>query len=394
MSKRAQKILIFFEMIFYFIGSVELFVYSQCNGTVLLFCIIFIIMNSLFRQLFLYGRETYFRYSVISMIFQIIAVSYMLIISNEAIVSLFYCTIIFEVVLVYSLYISIAITVASVTFMFIWYSVTTPIDTVIHFILIGFSSFALALLFMFVVGYLIKLQLIEKKKVIRVNKELEEAYHRLLEKASENQELSIEKERLRMAREIHDTLAHTLTALVVQMEACKKLLKVDSDRALEEIEKAQKYTREGLNDVKRTIKALRPQILENGTFFDAILNLIEDVEQNARIKILLNKDEELDIPSLMEVPLFRVIQESITNAIRHGDANQIYIDILKEDEHLLINIKDNGRGCNMVKEGFGLKGIKERIKALDGTVDCLSSFGNGFETRLRIPFKGGVHIGR
>lgn len=393
MSYRSEKIFVFLEMFFYLLGSIELLVYNKSNVTILLVCIIIVILNSLFRHLLLDRRENGYKYSIISIIFQIIVVSYMMNVSNQAVITLFFCPIIFELALIYSLYLSTIITIIIAVLMFSWYSTVVRIDSITHFILNCFSSFGLALLLMFILGYLIKIQLREKKKVIRVNRELEEAYQRLLDKSSENQELSIEKERLRMAREIHDTLAHTLTAVVVQMEACKRLLKVDSDRVLDAIEEAQKYTRDGLNDVKRTIKALRPQILENGTFFDALLNQVEDVKHNMDIDILLDKDEQLDIPSSMEVPLYRVIQESITNAIRHGKPTEIQIDIFKTNNYLHINIKDNGRGCNLIKEGFGLKGISERIKAINGVVDYYSTVGEGFETKIRVPFEGDVHFG-
>lgn len=393
MSKRIERVFLILEMIFYLLASIELVAFYQHNVVVLLSCILFIVANSVFRQIFLYSRQKRTKYSIISIMVQIIVISYMLLVANHPVVVMFYCTIIFEAVLVYSLYFSIPIAIGCTVFMFVWNSTVSKNINSLQFILYSFTSFGLALILVFILAYLIKGQLKEKMKVIRVNRELEDAYQRLLEKSSENQELSIEKERLRMAREIHDTLAHTLTAVIVQMEACKKLLKVDADRVLDEIDKAQKYTREGLNDVKRTIKALRPQILENGTFFDALFNLIEDVEQTMKIKILLHIDHELEIPSSMEVPFFRVIQESITNAIRHGNANQIEIDIMQDEGYLRINIKDNGRGCNVIKEGFGLKGIHERIRALHGTVEWVSHLGKGFQTEIKVPLGGGMHVG-
>ena len=138
-----------------------------------------------------------------------------------------------------------------------------------------------------------------------------------------------------MAREIHDTLAHTLTAAVVQMEAGKKLIDVDTSRAKAEIEKAQEVTRAGLRDVKRTIKALRPQILENSSLCGAILNLIQNIEDSAHVKVEFHDDlkreleiaacSDLEFSSCTEVVIFRVIQESITNAIRHGAADAVVI---------------------------------------------------------------------
>lgn len=395
MGKRGQKLFVIFKIIFFTFGAIELLGNNTNKTTVLAFCIAIVVFNSYFRQFFLYEKYNHQRYVMISVIFETLVTYYIVIISDHPIVILLFCTIIFEVAIIHSLYFSTFITLFISVIMYIWYSTDVEINSIVRFIFNGMYTFGLAIFLVFVLGHLIKVQMRERWKVTKINQELEEAYQRLLTKSSQIQELSIEKERLRMAREIHDTLAHTLTAVVVQMEACKKLIRIDSNRAQEEIEKAQLLTREGLNDVKRTIKALRPQILENRSFFDAILNLIEDVERSTKVKIVLSKNvtDGFEMPSSMEVALFRVIQESITNSIRHGQAKEVNIEITQSHEGLIIGIIDNGRGCSSVIEGFGLKGIKERIKDLRGTVDYSSARGDGFQTMITVPCKGVVCIG-
>ncbi len=149
------------------------------------------------------------------------------------------------------------------------------------------AQYALAYILVIIISYLASLQFRERAGIAKVNLELEEAYRQLVDNASKLQELSVEKERNRMAREIHNTLAHTLTAAVVQMEAGKKLIDVDTSRAKAEIEKAQEITREGIGDVKRTVKALRPQILENNSLCGAIRSLIRNIEDTAHILVPL-----------------------------------------------------------------------------------------------------------
>ncbi|QVK20700.1 sensor histidine kinase [Mycoplasmatota bacterium] len=386
--RKIEKVFIVLEIIFYILGSIELLVYNPNNVLLLLSCILFVIVNTALRQFFIYRKEKHFKYSVVSIIIQLIVVGSILFLSDSAVVTLFFCTIIFEVVFINSIYISIIITILSAVILFVWFSTVTEINSIIYFILNGFYSFGLALVLIFSVGLLVKVQMREKQKVMRANQELELAYQKLLLKSSKIKELSIDNERLRMAREIHDTLAHTFTAVVVQLEACKKLIGIDLDRAFKEIEKAQNSTRDGLNDIKRTIKALRPRALENRTFIDAVLTLIDDVKENMNIEVKLT-NKKIDVPAFMEVPLFRVIQETITNSMRHGNAKHITIDIFESDEYLILNMSDDGAGCNLIKEGFGLKGIIERIGTFDGTVEFYSTLGKGFRTNIWVPIKGG-----
>ena len=250
-------------------------------------------------------------------------------------------------------------------------------------------SYGVSTVFVAGMSYLVRTQIREKEKLSRINSELEQTYKRLLESTAISQQLSIEKERILMAREIHDTLAHTLTTLIVQLEVCKKLAALDVDKLCGELEKAQELSRSGLNDIRRTVKALRPQALEGKSFFESVLDFINSTMNNTDIHIIFNNNlpEKLKFSSSLEVALFRLIQESMTNSIRHGQADEIQIDMNLENNVILINIHDNGIGCTHIKKGFGLQGIRERIEGFDGTASFSSMVGDGFGTKVTIPFK-------
>jgi signal transduction histidine kinase len=237
---------------------------------------------------------------------------------------------------------------------------------------------------------LVKLFLNERDIARRTGEELEAAYEKLLDSASDAQELAVEKERTRMAREIHDTLAHTLTAAVVQLEACKKLIGVDANRARVQVEKAQEVTHEGLNEVKRTIKALRPQMLENKSFIAAITNLAREAEQNTGVRIGIDNrlPDDFRLSPNIEVTLFRVVQESVTNAVRHGGADRVELSLIPANGLLNVKISDNGRGCSSINKGYGLNGITERVELAGGNVIFSSAAGSGFRTEIAIPMKG------
>lgn len=352
--------------------------------------------NSLFRQFYLYKKDNLHRYGHVSIIIEFalgaVTASYLPVFP----IILFLLPTIFESVAAHSLIFGGSTAAAALVALFIIDTLSMGrIDNFFSFFLNRLVSYVSGFVLFFIISYLARLQFKERERIAKANGELEEAYKQLLDNASELQELSVEKERTRMAREIHDTLAHTLTAVVVQMEACKKLIDIDKPRARAEIEKAQELTRTGLGDVKRTIKALRPEILENSSLTGALEKLIQDIEENTHVKVNFHESlfKGMELSSYAEVALFRVIQESITNAIRHGGAGQVDISIADKDGMMNIDISDNGKGCSHIKEGYGLKGITERINGMSGTVQFSSSAGKGFRTEIIIPYKGGVTYG-
>ena len=250
-----------------------------------------------------------------------------------------------------------------------------------------FFSYGISTTFVMGMSYFVKLQMREKEKLAHINSELEQAYKKLIENSAAAHQLTIEEERTRMAREIHDTLAHTLTTLIVQLEACKRLASLDPSRLPAELEKAQELSRSGFNDIKRSIKALRPQAMENKSLFASINSVICETMENTKVNIAFNNllAPDIKFSSQVEVTLFRAIQESITNSIRHGQASEIEITIKQENNTLQLCIADNGRGCSNIKKGYGMQGISERIESLNGNVAFSSSFGKGFKTILTIP---------
>lgn len=253
-----------------------------------------------------------------------------------------------------------------------------------------FFNYGVSTAFVMGMSYLVKLQILERERLARMNAELEQAYKKLIENSAAAQKLSVEQERTRLAREIHDTLAHTLTTLIVQLEACKKLASLGSERLSGELEKAQELSRSGFNDIKRSIKALRPQVMEEKSFFASIISIANETMENTNVQITLNNllQQDIKLESQTEVALFRIIQESITNSIRHGQASEIVIELKQEHNMLQLCIIDNGIGSASIKKGYGMKGIQERVESINGSVVFLSSLGKGFKTTVSIPAVG------
>ncbi len=213
--------------------------------------------------------------------------------------------------------------------------------------------------------------------------ELENAYQKLIEISKEREQLVAVEERSRLARELHDTLAHTLTAVIVSLEAGKKLLDKDPQKALAEIGKSQEQARKGLDEVRLTVKALRPGDLDNMDFTAAIKGLARDYSGSG-IHIQFELDEEIDLTPSLETTLYRIIQESITNSVRHGEANLIKVRLRRNENGLSLEVEDDGKGYVELSEGHGLRGIRERAADLGARVSFINQKSGGFLVRLTL----------
>lgn len=223
------------------------------------------------------------------------------------------------------------------------------------------------------------------KNQIILNNRLHFLMYELKEKNQRLEEMSVVRERNRIAREIHDTLGHTLTGAIIQLEAAKKQVDIDKQLTIKTIEETQNIVRSGFSDVKSVIKALRPIMVEENTLKDSLELLFERVQKEFDFTINYNINLPIDISDNIKVSVYRIIQELITNSKRHGNAKSIRIDIINEDNKIKIYTKDNGRGCKIIHDGYGLTGIRERVNLLEGNVHFYSQENNGFNTTISIP---------
>jgi signal transduction histidine kinase len=258
----------------------------------------------------------------------------------------------------------------------------------------------LAFIFLYTISLSAKKQLEQREKLeetvgkLKKSKlELEDAYEKLLISNKKVQEITIVEERNRMAREIHDTLAHTLTSVIVEIEAGKKMIKKGAEGAVEELEKAQNQARIGLDEVRHSVKNLRSGILNKEGFEGALRITLEQLKAMGEVEIKFQMADDVVINEEYEMALFRIIQEASTNSCRHGKSNNIFIDLVREEDNILLTISDDGIGCEKIKYGYGILGIKERVKKLGGTAQIESAPLKGFTIRLILPIKGAVLVG-
>lgn len=218
--------------------------------------------------------------------------------------------------------------------------------------------------------------------------ELQTANEQLKEYANMSERMAQTRERNRLAREIHDTLGHTLTGIAAGLDACMTMIDISPEQTRKQLELLSKVSREGLKDVRRSVSELSPDSLERLRLDVAIRKMITDMSQVSGAQIYFETDEtKLKFDEDEENAIYRVIQESVTNAIRHGNATEIWITLKKVDGEIRLVIKDNGIGCKEIKSGFGTKHIQERIEMLRGTVKFNGN--NGFTVTAVIPIRWG-----
>lgn len=212
--------------------------------------------------------------------------------------------------------------------------------------------------------------------------------HELENYAAVSEKIAEDKERKRLAREIHDTLGHALTGIAAGVDACIAMIDINPEATKKQLMVISKVVRQGIVDVRNSLNKLRPGALEQHGFKGAIENMIEEFTSVSDLTISLDyRLDKVDFENTKEDILFRVIQESVTNAVRHGDATHIDISLYIEDNSLYLKIQDNGQGCEEIHYGFGLKQMRERLGMINGKVAYDGH--HGFLTIVTIPLQEG-----
>ena len=237
----------------------------------------------------------------------------------------------------------------------------------------------------------------ENKEYIQLNNTLEEKVDEL-KVANEKLEIfTLEsvamakmKERNRLAREIHDILGHSLTNIATGVDASIDLMDIDIGFARKQMLKIREVARKGLVDVRRSVRELKIDAIEQYALIPAIEKLIEELNAFSETKIVLSiQGQVLKMQDDEEQTIYRVIQESLTNAIRHGHASHVDVSLQFQYYGLQLVVRDNGIGCDVIDKGFGLTHIEERVAMLGGRVIFQSEINDGFRTEVNMPIRWG-----
>lgn len=209
----------------------------------------------------------------------------------------------------------------------------------------------------------------EKEKIEEANRQIEA--------------LSRDRERARLARELHDSIGHSLTALIMQLEIVRRSEATLSDSGKQGLEEAVGTARQTLTEVRTVVDALQEDEKEKN-FKEMLTTLLQRYTERTQIQVKMDGIDGLPAFLSREVlDLYRIIQESLTNTARHGHATRVHIHWSTDSEFLILTLADNGVGAEDLAWGNGLTGMKERVKRLGGEIHFSGE--NGFQTRIQIP---------
>jgi two-component system, NarL family, sensor histidine kinase DesK len=199
-------------------------------------------------------------------------------------------------------------------------------------------------------------------------------FHQLKAANAEIEHLAKVAERERIARDLHDVLGHTLSVIILKSELAGKLIDQNPERAKAEISDVEQTSRAALADVRSTIRGYRADSLE------AELKQAKATLETAGISVK-SEPQEVHLTPAQESVVALVVREAVTNVVRHARARNCHLRLMPVNGNCRVEIQDDGRGGGPV-EGNGLRGMRERIEALGGTLERENSVG----TRLSIEF--------
>ncbi|MFI6942749.1 sensor histidine kinase [Streptomyces sp. NPDC050418] len=198
--------------------------------------------------------------------------------------------------------------------------------------------------------------------------------------------LAQENERRRIAQELHDEIGQTMTAVLLVL---KRSADVAPDPLRKELHEAQEFTRDSLDEVRRLVRRLRPGVLDDLGLVSAMTSLTEDFALHTGLRITRRFGTGHGaLPALApetELVLYRVAQESLTNAARHADAREVTVALEHVGDSVVLTVTDDGTGIKVPREGAGIRGMRERALLIAGRLDITPAPGTGTRVRLSTP---------
>lgn len=211
----------------------------------------------------------------------------------------------------------------------------------------------------------VKYQREEKIKQNKLYLELENTHEKLLESNKKISSLTKIEIKNNLARDIHDSFGHDMMALIMEIEMANILIDTDKIKAKKMLKRANDSARMGMKTIRKVVETLRDE--NESIITETISEMIDSFVRRTGLKSEIIIDKEIyNYPKTVQNILYRIIQESLTNSVRHGEATFIKVVLNKKENKIFFNIFDNGKGCKNIKEGFGLKGMRERISLLNG----------------------------
>ncbi|NLS77660.1 MAG: sensor histidine kinase [Chloroflexi bacterium] len=262
-------------------------------------------------------------------------------------------------------------------------------------------AFIFVTLFVQVVAPVIRRDEQNRRQMEQLLSDLQASHLRLQAYAAQVADLAAAEERNRLARDIHDSLGHYLTAVNIQMEKSLAYWDRDREMALQALQEAKRSASEALQDVRRSVGALR-ETEEAFSLRNALRELVERAS-NDQLSITLDitgREEGYSRTALMA--LYRAVQEGLTNTQRYAQASLATIELHLGEAEATLSLRDNGQGFDPAildqrldpdHQGYGLRGIRERVELVSGRMVITSTPGQGAELAISVPKNSSRLIG-
>lgn len=241
------------------------------------------------------------------------------------------------------------------------------------------------LIFYLVVGFIISRITTQQRQQ---RQELAIKNAELTQLTTSMEELTITRERNRLARELHDTLSHTLSAVNIQLKALETLMETDPPAAKSRVTQMQNLTRDGLNEARRALNELRAKPIEEFGLATALRRLAQHAAERGGFQIQIAMPLKFEgIPSQTEQQIYRIAEEAFNNIVRHAQAHRVELALNRRGNRLDLEIRDDGSGFdpeNRPDGRYGMTGMQERARLIGGTLAFNSRPDEGTTVQLAV----------
>ncbi|MFT4415429.1 sensor histidine kinase [Fredinandcohnia humi] len=246
------------------------------------------------------------------------------------------------------------------------------------------------LLTLYGIGFLIHFLIGTIDRVNRLVEEVGQKNKALTQYAEQVEQLALLEERHRLARELHDSIGHRFTSIITSLDVAVELINVDTNGTKSRLINLASYTRNGLDEIRRSLHHIAPDD-ENSPLSIRIQSLIMNYVEHTGTSIpFIVEGDEVYMSRNINLTMVRCLQELMTNASRHGAATHIDITLTYQIDKIILKVKDNGKGFDGKKRGFGLTAMNERFEMLNGRLVIDSSPFNGTRVIGTIPIGGQI----
>lgn len=199
------------------------------------------------------------------------------------------------------------------------------------------------------------------------------------------------EERQRLARDLHDSVSQQLFALGMLSSATLRLIDIDAKQAKKQLEEIAEIASKAQGEMRALLLHLRPVDLSNDSLSDGLIKLLRELKEKTNLQFDASIDEIDALSKAQEEHLFRIVQEALSNILRHSDANLVKVSMTEKEQYVHLFIGDNGKGFNLMEDkltSYGLKTMRERCEEIGGIFNIRSKINEGTYIDIRVPLKG------